>query len=151
MCMELKYRNSKNEFMVDFAYLAIDENMIINKILDDNTSDDFTLYDNQLWFQIKGDFNTLTALISYEDEENYDISLRKDLVDMSNQGFIAEVIDNIIDMFVDALIITGLKDGLINKLISEIFNNENNHYTYRTIDFTMHLPSEDYIHPGYDT
>ena len=35
MCLDLVYRNSRTEFLVDFSYLAIQDKMLINKVHED--------------------------------------------------------------------------------------------------------------------
>lgn len=160
MCTELTYRNSPSEFQVDFSYLAVRDKMIINKVYEDdeemNGINYGGLYENYLWFKLEdtdGD-TILTVLINYNDlpysEETFWGSLQGELTTLYNEELYSDLYSNILDMFLDAVYITGFSGTYIGELIDEALSTPGRFYC-RTVDFGMHLPEADNIHPEYDT
>jgi hypothetical protein len=152
--MKSMYRNSPSEYEVDIAYLAIDDKIFVNKTFEneDGLIDNYASYDNEIWIQVKKE-NTprLTMLLKYYDNDDYENSLLNDFVDMYNNGFEEEVFSNIIDMFIDALHVAGFSNTYIGELVNNVMEDENITIYYRFVDFSMHLPTKDNIHPSYDT
>lgn len=160
MCTELTYRNSPSEFLVDLSYLAIRDKMIVNKVYEDDTEINGInyggLYENYLWFKLEDTKkNTvLTALINYDDlpfsEETFWCSLQGQLTTLYNEELYSDLYSNVLDMFLDAVYISGFSETYIGELIDKSLSTPGRFYC-RTVDFGMHLPSEDYIHPEFDT
>jgi len=170
MCLELSYENSANRGMVEFAYLAVNDKMLINKSYRSPTEDDAEYIEThggpynshiQVKFFSDGDtVATITALLNFEDidlgedEEEFlkswDLSFNKVLTDLSNAGCMEELFDNIATMFNDAYHNAGFCGTYIGELIDAALNSTDI-YNCRTTDFQMHVPSNDDLHPGYDT
>lgn len=159
MCLEMIYRNSPSEYMVDYAYLAVKDKMIVNKVFEDENSINGIYYgghfpdEGYVWVRIedKNSEPLLTALINYSDIEEYEGSLCQQLTSLSNEELFDELTDNIVEMIIDADIISGFSRTYIGKLIEEAFNEDGSCIFIRTVDFGMHLPSYDDLHPFYDT
>lgn len=164
MCLELLYENSPNRGIVEFSYLAINDKMIINKSYESPNEDDPEYVETHggnfnshilVKFNAKDD-TIMTALLNFEDidlddfEKNWDSSLTKALTDLSNNGFDEELVDNITTMFCDAIQNAGFGGTYIGELIESANQITDNIYI-RTVDFQMHVPSNDDLHPGFDT
>ena len=163
MCLDLVYRNSRTEFLVDFSYLAIQDKMLINKVHEDenemNGINYGGLFDSYLWLKMEDlEGNTiLTALINYYNcddlpysEETFKESLQGELTALWNEELWSDLYSNILDMFVDSVQVSGFWGTYIGELIDNTLSTPGRYYCQVT-DFGMHLPSEDYIHPEFDT
>ncbi len=57
MCLDLVYRNSRTEYLVDFSYLAINDKMLINKVFEDENGMNGVnyggLFDSYLWLKME--------------------------------------------------------------------------------------------------
>ena len=164
MCLELLYENSPNRGIIDFAYLAIDDKMIVNKSYNspneydnDHIETHGGYYNSHI--QVKfgvGDTTIMTALLNFEDinlddfEKSWDLSLTKALTDLSNDDLSEELFDNVLTMFNDACYNAGFYGTYIGELIDSALNNTESFYC-RTVDFQMHEPSNEDLHPGFDT
>lgn len=157
MCLELTYRNSPSEYMVDYAYLAVKDKMLVNKVFEDDTvinginyGGDF-LDEGYVWIRLeKGGEPLLTALINYSDSSEWEGSLQQSLTFLYNDDLYGELVNNVIDMMSDANIVSGFSGTYIGELITDAFN-ESEQIFIQTVDFGMHLPSYDDLHPFYDT
>lgn len=165
MCLDLIYRNSKSEFLVDFSYLAIQDKMIVNKVYEDedetspNTMNGINyggIYENYLWLKLEdtnGD-TILTTLINYDDlpynEETFGGSLQGQLTALWNEELWRDLYSNVLDMFLDSIYTAGFAGTYIGELIDVSLSAPGKFYC-QVVDFGMHLPSEDYIHPEFDT
>lgn len=164
MCLELIYENSTNRGMVDFAYLAVNDKMIINKSYNSPTEFDNAYiethsgyYNSHILVKFNADDNTImTALLNFEDinlddfEKSWNLSLTKALTDLSNDSLMEELFDNVITMFDDACYNAGFYKTYIGELINLALNTTDSFYC-RAVDFQMHVPSNDDLHPGFDT
>ena len=163
MCLDLTYRNSRSEFLVDFSYLAIRDKMIVNKVHEDenivNGINYGGFFENYLWMRLENSKGepVLTTLINYDDiecdfkdKESFWKTLQGQLTHLSNEEYGDELVYNCAEMLYDTLLVSGFTDTYIGKLIDEALN-ETQRYYIRTVDFEMHLPSELEIHPFYDT
>lgn len=160
MCLDLLYRNSKSEFLVDFSYLAIRDKMIVNKVHDDKIDISGInyggLFENYLWLKledISGE-TILTALINYDDlpytEETFHNSLQWNLTALWNEEMWVDLYSNVLDMFLDSTYTTGFNGTYIGDLIDEALSTPGKFYCQVT-DFGMHLPDAEYIHTEFDT
>jgi hypothetical protein len=87
MCMELMYENSPSKGLVDIAYLAVDDKMLVNKTVENEWggADNFSFFDNEIWLKVHtGSDKILTALITYDDTVEWETSLQKVIVDLGN-------------------------------------------------------------------
>ena len=158
MCLELNYRNSSSNCLVDFSYLAVKDKMIVNKVFEDDDIMNGINYggyypEGYLWirFENKDKEPVLTALINYAYSEEWEGSLQQALTNISNEEELQEeTIDNIVEMFRDAIDFSGFSGTYIGELIDEAVP-EIETIFYRVVDFGMHLPSYDDLHPYYDT
>ncbi len=164
------YENSANRGMVEFAYLAVNDKMLINKSYRSPTEDDAEYiethggpYNSHIqvkFFSAGNTTATMTALLNFEDidlgedEEEFlkswELSFNKILTDLSNAGCHEELCDNIMAMFNDAYHNAGFCGTYIGELIDSVLNSTDT-YNCRTTDFQMHEPSKDDLHPGFDT
>lgn len=156
MTLDRTYQNSGNRGMVELCYLAIGTDMLVNKsiILENDIETHGGQYDYHIWMQFVDSADgqvMLTALIGFYDEEEWDESLLKSLVDMQIKGMIAEVSNNLMNMFGDALDEAGFVGTRINDDILRIFEECNVNLHFQLGDFQMHVPTKDNPHPGYDT
>lgn len=54
MCLELLYENSESKFQVDFSYLAINDKIIVNKmLLVDESEEDYGFYNNKIFIRLE--------------------------------------------------------------------------------------------------
>ena len=152
------YKDSDSEYMVDYSYLAIKDKMIVNKVFEDKMSINGINYggnfidEGYIWLRLedkKGE-PLLTALINYSDTLEYEGSLCEALTELCNNDLGDELIQNTIDMIIDATVVCGFTDTYIGDLIVEAYE-ECSNISIRTVDFGMHLPSYDDLHPFYDT
>jgi hypothetical protein len=153
MCLELIYQNSQHAGVVDFSYLAINEKIIVNKTnYGDEENPHGGFFNSHLWVQWNNENSNIviTALLNYDDNNEWDNSLQKQLVDLQNNDCSKEVVDNIIDMVCDALHNSGFLGTYVGDLFDEAQTNCEMIY-FRTVDFLMHEPSNEDKHPGYDT
>lgn len=159
MCLELTYRNSPSNCLVDFSYLAVKDKMLVNKVFEDEDIMNGINYGGQypeegyLWirFENKEGEPVCTALINYADSEKWEGSLQQALTNISNEEELqVQAIDNIMEMFDDAIDFSGFTGTYIGEIINEAVP-EINTIFYRVVDFGMHLPSYDDLHPYYDT
>ncbi|MHB8098023.1 MAG: hypothetical protein ACYDD5_00325 [Sulfuricurvum sp.] len=152
MSTESKYKNSESDLLVDIVYLAVNDKVLVNKIYtsEDDELENFSYFDTQLWVSFHGEKDSkMTVLLTYSDTEEYEASLQKDLTDLSNEDLSEELVQNVFEMFSDALTIHGFNGTYISDLIDDFILYSETVYI-RTIDFSMHSP-EDNIHPMYDT
>lgn len=162
MCLDLLYRNSKSEFLVDFSYLAIRDKMIVNKVHEDDGENSMNgvnyggLFENYLWLKLEDTEGEtiLTALINYADlpysKETFPDSLQGNLTALWNEEMWDDLYSNVLDMFLDSTYTTGFNGTYIGDLIDETLSTPGKFYCQVT-DFGMHLPDADYIHPEFDT
>ncbi len=160
MCLDLTYRNSRSEFLVDFSYLAIRDKMIVNKVREDanivNGINYGGFFDNYLWMKLEdaSGRTILTALINYDDlpysEETWKSSLQGQLTALWNEEMWSDLYSNVLDMFMDSTYTTGFNGTYIGELIDETLSSPGRFYC-QVVDFGMHLPSELEIHPEFDT
>lgn len=159
MCVELEYVNSDSCGLVEFAYLAVDDKIIINKSFIDTDEDGEEYVETHggtlhsyLWMQWNDSENNivLTALLNYDLNDKYEGSLNEALVHMDNHGLKDELCSNITDMYIDALHNAGFCGTYVGKLLEEA-NQKSSMIYWRTVDFQMHEPEEGNCHPGYDT
>lgn len=160
MCLDLTYRNSKSEFLVDFSYLAIRDKMIVNKVHEDeneiNGINYGGLFENYLWLKLEDTTGEkiLTALINYDDipysNDTFWNSLQGQLTTLWNEELWDELYSNVLDMFLDSIYTTGFAGTYIGELIDAALSTPGKFYCQVT-DFGMHLPDTDYIHPEFDT
>ena len=160
MCLDLTYRNSRSEFLVDFSYLAIGDKMIVNKVREDenivNGINYGGFFDNYLWLKLEDTSGRtiLTALINYDDlpysEETWKSSLQGQLTALWNEEMWSDLYSNVLDMFIDSTYTTGFNGTYIGELIDETLSSPGRFYC-QVVDFGMHLPDADYIHPEFDT
>lgn len=162
MCLDLVYRNSRSEYLVDFSYLAIKDKMLINKVFEDENEINGVnyggIFDTYLWLKLEdleGE-TILTALINYNDcgdvpysEQTFKSSLQSELTALWNEELWSDLYSNVLDMFVDCVHLSGFWGTYIGSLIDEAVSSPGKYYCQVT-DFGMHLPSEDYIHPEFD-
>jgi hypothetical protein len=123
MCMELMYENSPSKGLVDIAYLAVDDKMLVNKTIENEWggADNFSFFDNEIWLRVHTDSDKiLTALITYNDTDEWETSLQKVIVDLGNNDFHIEAIDNVLDMFLDGLGVNGLIGTQTSDLVFEV-------------------------------
>lgn len=159
MCLELTYANSEFNGMVEFAYLAVGDKIIV----DHSTLERHE--DGEEWINTHGGpFNNhllvkwddaenntvLTALLNYQDIDTWDRSLCWALTYLSNHDLGDELIANVIDMYVDALHNAGFCGTYIGDLLEEA-NQKASMIYVRTVDFQMHEPTAENIHPSFDT
>lgn len=152
MSTESKYKNSESDLLVDIVYLAVNDKVLVNKIYtsEDDELENFSYFDIQLWVSFHGEKDSkMTVLLTYSDTEEYEASLQKALTDLSNEDLGEELVQNVFEMFSDALTIHGFNGTYISDLIDDFMEKHETVYI-RTIDFSMHSP-EDCIHPMYDT
>jgi hypothetical protein len=165
MCLELIYENSANRGMIDFSYLAIDDKMIINKSYtkqNDNGNDYIEthsgIFNSHLLFKMDDENSktVLTALLNYEDVEfgddfeNWNNTLAGQLTYLINNDLNQELLDNVFEMFFDAFHNAGFCNTYISNLIEDVMKKTKMYYC-RTVDFQMHEPSNEDLHPGFDT
>jgi len=152
MCTDLTYRNSSSEYMVDIAYLAINKDVIINKTTNEyGYAGNYCYFDSEIMFQLyKDNEPTLTLLLTYKDEDDWEDALLTSLIEMNNNGVENELIDNILDMLADSMTINGFNNTIIGNLVAGAFDDFDSIHT-KIVDFNMHFPTEDNIHPNYDT
>ncbi len=159
MCLELTYRNSPSECLVDFSYLAVKDKMLVNKVFEDEESLNGICYGGEyieegyLWvrFENKDKEPVCTALINYADSEEWEGSLQQALTNISNDEELqVQTINNIMEMFDDAIESCGFEGTYIGEIINEAVP-EMHTIFYKVVDFGMHLPSYDNLHPYYDT
>lgn len=158
MCMELNYENSHSKGLVDIAYLAIGDKMIVNKtfIDEDNGYEElknFSHFDAELYIRYDsedGNSKPMTMLLTYDDIDNWDLSFQKQLTDMSNMDLNEELYECIFEMMLDAMTNCGFHDTCVSDLIFEAIET-NPTFFQRTTDFMMHQPTNDDLHPWYDT
>lgn len=158
MSSNLTYKDSDSEYMVDYSYLAIKDKMIVNKVFEDKMSINGINYggnfidEGYIWIRLedkKGE-PLLTALINYSDTLEYEGSLCEALTELHNNDLGDELIQNTNDMIIDATVVCGFADTYIGDLIAEAYE-ECSLINIRTVDFGMHLPSYNDLHPFYDT
>ena len=158
MCLELIYENSESKNMVSYSYLAVEDKMIINKVFEDEDSinginySDFFESDSFLWIRLEDESGNplLTSLINYFDIPEYEGSLCQELTNLYNSDLYTELIDNVIEMIIDANDSLGFTTTYIGDLIAEAFEKSDSIYI-RTVDFGMYLPSHDDLHPFFYT
>ena len=160
MCLDLLYRNSSSEYMVDFSYLAVKDKILVNKVYESEDEIKYSgNFQNYLWMRLENSKGepVLTTLINYDDiecdfkdKESFWKTLQGQLTHLSNEEYGDELVYNCAEMLYDTLLVSGFTDTYIGKLIDEALN-ETQRYYIRTVDFEMHLPSELEIHPFYDT
>lgn len=160
MCLDLLYRNSSSEYMVDFSYLAVKDKILVNKVYESEDEIKYSgNFENYLWMRLENSKGepVLTTLINYDDiecdfkdKESFWKTLQGQLTHLSNEEYGDELVYNCAEMLYDTLLVSGFTDTYIGKLIDEALN-ETQRYYIRTVDFGMHLPSELEIHPFYDT
>jgi hypothetical protein len=160
MCLDLTYVNSESYGLVEFAYLAVGDDTIINKSVvekDPDTGEPYIeshggRYDTHLWLQWcdAEDREVLTALLSYHDIDGWEGSLCQALTFLHNNDLKDDLVSNIRDMFSDAVHDSGFCSTLIEDLINSALSNAET-ISWRTVDFQMHEPSPDDLHPHYDT
>lgn len=160
MCLDLLYRNSSSEYMVDFSYLAVKDKILVNKVYESEDEIKYSgNFENYLWMRLENSKcePVLTTLINYDDiecdfkdKETFWKTLQGQLTHLSNEEYGDELVYNCAEMLYDTLLVSGFTDTYIGKLIDEALN-ETQRYYIRTVDFGMHLPSELEIHPFYDT
>lgn len=160
MCLDLLYRNSSSEYMVDFSYLAVKDKILVNKVYESEDEIKYSgNFENYLWMRLENSKGepVLTTLINYDDiecdfkdKESFWKTLQRQLTHLSNEEYGDELVYNCAEMLYDTLLVSGFTDTYIGKLIDEALN-ETQRYYIRTVDFGMHLPSELEIHPFYDT
>ena len=164
MCLELLYENFENRGMVDFSYLAINDKMIVDKSYYSPNEDDSDYiethggyYNSHIQVKFYADDTTvMTALLNFEDvdledfELMWDKSLTKALTDLSHANLYDELLDNVMAMFNDACYNAGFYGTYIGELIDSVSEISDNFYC-RTVDFQMHVPSKEDLHPGFDT
>lgn len=163
MCMNLLYKNSPNNGEVDIAYLAINDKMLINKTyMNDCYLENYSFFNNEIlvWGKNKVGATIFTLLLTFNDvefdweDENSEWrieTLQGQLTTLSNENMMDELFDNLFDMISDAIHINGITENTyLHKLFMQAFNNVNLFYQ-RTVDFNMHEPTQDNIHPMYDT
>lgn len=99
MCLDLTYRNSRSEFLVDFSYLAI-----VNKVREDenivNGINYGGFFDNYLWMKLE------------------DASGRTILTALWNEEMWGDLYSNVLDMFIDSTYTTTYIGELIDKTLS---------------------------------
>lgn len=152
MSTESKYKNSESDCLVDIAYLAVNDKVLVNKTYtnEDNELENVSHFDTQLWVSFHGkEDSKMTVLLTYDDTEEYDSSLQKALTDLSNEDLSEELVQNVFEMLLDALAVSGFNGTYISDLIDDFILYSETVYI-RTIDFSMHSP-EDNIHPMCDT
>lgn len=160
MCLDLLYRNSSSEYMVDFSYLAVKDKILVNKVYESEDEIKYSgNFENYLWMRLENSKGepVLTTLINYDDiecdfkdKESFWKTLQGQLTYLSNEEYGDELVYNCAEMLYDTLLVSGFTDTYISKLIDEALN-ETQRYYIRTVDFGMYLPSELEIHPFYDT
>lgn len=160
MCLDLLYRNSSSEYMVDFSYLAVKDKILVNKVYESEDEIKYSgNFENYLWMRLENSKGepVLTTLINYDDiecdfkdKESFWKTLQGQLTHLSNEEYGDELVYNCAEMLYDTLLVSGFTDTYIGKLIDEALD-ETQRYYIRTVDFEMHLPSELEIHPFYDT
>lgn len=158
MCLELTYENSPGAGLVEFAYLAVGDKIIINKsYLETDDGEEFVnthggQYESHLWTQWNDIDNkiVLTALLNYHDSDEYEGSLNEALVQLDNHGLSDELMSNITSMYIDAFHNAGFRGTYVGELLEEA-NQKANMIYWRTVDFQMHEPCKENIHPSYDT
>jgi allophanate hydrolase subunit 1 len=155
--MELIYDNSQSKGMVDIAYLAIDDKMLVNKMYLDSDgvyTKTYSHYDNELWLRFESkdkESNTMmTLLLTYDDTDEWDTSLMKELTNLHNEELFEELYDNEYTMIFDAIFACGFNDTYIGDMIEKSIQ-ENAIVFSRECDFMMWLPSKNELHPLYDT
>lgn len=160
MCLDLLYRNSSSEYMVDFSYLAVKDKILVNKVYESEDEIKYSgNFENYLWMRLENSKGepVLTTLINYDDiecdfkdKESFWKTLQGQLTHLSNEEYGDELVYNCAEMLYDTRLVSGFTDTYIGKLIDEALD-ETQRYYIRTVDFEMHLPSELEIHPFYDT
>jgi hypothetical protein len=145
--------------MVEFSYLAVGDKILVNRStleLDEDgtewTNTHGGPYKQHIlikWDDAE-DKTVLTALLNYQDIDEWDGSLCWALTYLSNHDLGDELITNVIDMYIDALHNSGFCGTYIGDLLEEA-NQKSERFYIRTVDFQMHEPSLEDIHPGFDT
>ena len=72
MCLDLLYRNSSSEYMVDFSYLAVKDKILVNKVYESEDEIKYSgNFENYLWMRLENSKGepVLTTLINYDDIE----------------------------------------------------------------------------------
>lgn len=160
--MKTRFEKSKAKGTANFVYLALGDEIIINN----GKPNEWGLYHakddnlNELWIRGDDEDNNkvLTMLISYEDEEcKYDDDYEKyhqhflktlqgQICNLGNLGKNEERWEIIFDIMNDALV------KLDNKTFKKVYKSLDNLKFYsREVDFGMHEPNAEYVHPGFDT
>lgn len=148
MCLELLYENSESKFQVDFSYLAINDKIIVNKmLLVDESEEDYGFYNNKIFIRLESKDDIITMLINYDDEDD---ELLKSLLYLQNNDLYDELFSNIIDIITDTMINYGFTESYIGNEIFSIIEKPLD-VIVRLVDFQMNLPTENDIHPLYDT
>jgi hypothetical protein len=158
MCLELTYTNSEYSGLVFFSYLAVGDKIIINHSrLDEEDGEEFVQthagpFETHLWIQWCAEDNKpiMTALLSYKDEDCWEGSLCHSLTTLHNNQYYDELISNIVEMYCDAVNNAGFSGTHIGDML-EIANQGTSTIHWRTVDFQMHEPTPDNVHPYYDT
>lgn len=148
MCLELLYENSESKFQVDFSYLAINDKIIVNKmLLVDESEEDYGFYNNKIFIRLESKDDIITMLINYDDEDD---ELLKSLLYLQNNDLYDELFSNIIDIITDTMVNYGFTESYIGNEIFSIIEKPLD-VIVRLVDFQMNLPTENDIHPLYDT
>ena len=159
MCLELMYENSTSRGLVDFSYLAIDDKMIVDKshISPKDYDSEYVethggFFNAYLLFKLDDSDNKtiLTALLNYDDLVEWEGSLQQILTNLSNDGLIEALNENIMTMFIDAMHNAGFCGTYVGDLIESALM-KGHCWFCRTTDFQMHEASSDDLHPGFDT
>lgn len=148
MCLELLYENSESKYQVDFSYLAINDKIIVNKMLIvDDSEDDYGFYNNKIFIRLESEEDIMTMLINYDDEDN---ELLESLLYLQNNDLFDELFSNVIDIVTDTMINYGFTESYIGNEIFSIIEKPLD-VIVRLVDFQMNIPEEDNIHPLFDT
>ena len=148
MCLELLYENSESKYQVDFSYLAINDKIIVNKMLIvDDSEDDYGFYNNKIFIRLESAEDIMTMLINYDDEDN---ELLESLLYLQNNDLFNELFSNVIDIVTDTMINYGFTESSIGNEIFSIIEKPLD-VIVRLVDFQMNVPEENNIHPLFDT
>ena len=148
MCLELLYENSESKYQVDFSYLAINDKIIVNKMLIvDDSEDDYGFYNNKIFIRLESAEDIMTMLINYDDEDN---ELLESLLYLQNNDLFNELFLNVIDIVTDTMINYGFTESSIGNEIFSIIEKPLD-VIVRLVDFQMNVPEENNIHPLFDT
>lgn len=148
MCLELLYENSESKYQVDFSYLAINDKIIVNKMLIvDDSEDDYGFYNNKIFIRLESAEDIMTMLINYDDEEN---ELLESLLYLQNNDLFDELYSNVLDIITDTMINYGFIESSIGNEIFSIIEKPLD-VIVRLVDFQMNVPEENDIHPLFDT